>query len=58
MKTKYEVNSTMSSCIQYVPCVAFGVHGNLQVESLVLVQLLAKLLAGILVLLLVGQGCP
>ena len=46
--------------VQYasVPCVAFVVQYILRVESLVLVQLLAKLLARILVLVHVGQDCP
>ena len=53
----YETKSSMYSCTQYLPFVAFVVQDNHQFESLVLVQLLAKLLIEILVLRPVGQDC-
>ena len=41
-----------------IPYVAYVVQDILQAESLVLIQVHAKLQAGILVLLPVGQDCP
>ena len=47
----------MSSCKQLLPCMAFVVPDILQIESFVLLQVLAKLLTGILASVPVGQDC-
>ena len=52
------IQTNRMSQTQHLPFVAFVAHGIHQFESLVLVQLLAKLLIGILFLRPVGQDCP